>query len=458
MLKEEFISKFDTATFFAYEMIAKEDLKKCISSFDVEANRISGDDRPKYSFSYFGRNRTNIVYKWEINDLDDCWKQIEEESQLRPSWPEMTKPFVKKFTLFAVEIPYLPYDAIVLKTDMDAEKAISVISSNEQLNVLAAINSIMERYPGIIKKFNKGWKYRPCYLKFEVTQDGKQIDEKAKKIKELLENKELDTDVELKKYYDASKALRIHHYDKDHKDWNALTLIRKQDAFSLIGYLDHMPDTMTYSNYEIVVKKKNRMLNWARNTVFGAELDYDFAVYFHYVSIHLFLRDKLGDLDELEVEFDGLVTEYRNIENKSISGKDDLYQRLVGLDEKLYFVKSDLNLIEFELNNPLLETMKRIPNFNLISPEQYSQEKRFSTGMLEATYTNSKNSLVRIDEKLSRMQKKTLDLKDKLDKKIMLENTVFMAKYSSRSFWLSVFTVALSTIIVAKIIFDLFGV
>ena len=101
------------------------------------------------------------------------------------------QPYVKEFKLFLIEIPYLPYDLVIIKTILNEKKAKEVTDSNDQLNILASVNSFMKRFPGIINDLGYGDKNRPCYLKFEVDVDDAYIKNKVEKFRILQQNKKL---------------------------------------------------------------------------------------------------------------------------------------------------------------------------------------------------------------------------------------------------------------------------
>lgn len=424
---------FDKASFFTYELIQKSDTKKFIEQFDKFASQ-KPKEGPNFSFTFYGRDHTSILHQWELNDTEQCWKELETELDFFDT-TKLSKKYVNNFALFLVELPYLPYNVIVIKNELDSNKISQINSQNELLNIFHPLNRFMDRFIGIISKSGKSGKYRPCYVKFEIEENEKLIDEKLKKIKNFEKLKKLESQKEKKQYFDLSKELRITHFDKEWQKSDLLSIILKQNSFSIIGFLDRMPNRMTLSNFEIVFKKQKRMMNWAQNTAFRG-LDYDFDTYFHYASIHIFLNNVVNQLDVLDGEFDKLVTEYKEIREKSFKEQETLYQKISDLSENLFFIKSDMNLVSFELENPLSLTMKQLPNYNLMSKDQYDEENYFSRGMLQATFENSKNSINRITEKLSVTQKKVDDLKEKFDKKIILENSqssVNLAVQSSKT-------------------------
>lgn len=423
--------KFDNSTLFTYELIPKNETQKYIQQFDKFSTR-KKEDEPKFTFTFFGRDRTSTVHQWEIKDIEQYWKEIKEESNKFLDTTEFSRKYVNNFTLFLIKIPYFPYDVIVVKSELDSQKISQVTSHNELLNIFNSINNFMNRFQGIIYKSGTYGKYRPCYVKFEIKENDKDVDSQLQQITKLENNKKLEDKKQINQYYNLSKKFRISHFDKEWQKSDMLSLILKQNSFSIIGFLNRIPNRMTYSNFEIIFRKKQRTVNWAQNTVFRG-LDYDFSTFFHFVSIQLFLHYVINNLDKLEAEFDNLISEYKEIRAKKFKEQEKLYQKISDLSENLFFIKSDLNLMNFELENPLSIAIKQLPNYNLISDDQYSSDNSFSIGMLQATFENGKNSVNRILEKLSVIQKKTDDLKDKFDKKIMFENSENSVKLAKES-------------------------
>lgn len=446
---------FSKAEFYTYELIPKSKTKNYLKNFDDSAPRVKNEKGTKFSSKYFGRDFTNIVHEWELKDgLDMCWKQIDEFDSFM-HWSQYSKPFVKEFRLFLVEIPYLPFDLVLVKTILDENHVKKITDSNEQLNILASINYFMKRFPEIIENLGYGPKTRPCYLKFEVNVSDEWIKNHLKDIKLLGQTKELDNKSKLKKYYEASTNLRINHFDLNDVDYKMMNVFVKGNSFSVLGFLEGFSTDITYNNYEISFNPKEKRLNWAMHTAFNNEIDYDFSNLVHFVSIGLFLIYTLRKLDDSEVEFDKLISEYRNLGTKSVEDKKQLYHKLNTFEEELYFIKSDLDKIDFVLKNPLTNTMRAIINHNLISPKQYEEGNNFSMGMLEAVFTNNKNGLKQILEKLSDLNKKGLDLKNKFEKDTVFENTISMNKYTKGNLLLSIAILVASAIIAGSTIYDL---
>ncbi len=423
--------KFDKSTFFTYELIPKDETQKYIEQFDKSATRIVDENQTKFSFTFFGRDHTATILQWDVSDVDSCWEEIKDELNNFYDTEESRK-YVKDFSLFLVQIPYFPYDAMILKSELDSQKINQVKSYNDFQNIFSSINQYIERFQGIIYKSGSIGKSRPFYVKFEVEQDEKNIQNQLKKIAVFEKNKKLENKKQIEEYYKTSKFFRIDHFDKDWKEKEMQSLVKKQNSFSVIGFLDFRHYKMTYCNFEVIFRKKERQANWARNTVFRG-IDYDFSTYFHFVSIHLYLYYMINNLDKLEVKFENLVSEYRKIKNKDFKVQEELYQKISDLSENLFFINSDLNLIRFEQEKLLSNSMQMLSNYNLISDEQYSTENYFSRGMLEATFENGKNSLNIILEKLSQIQKKTDDLRDKFDKKIIFENSAISVNLATES-------------------------
>src|SRR5438094_349105 len=125
---------FSKVEFYAYELIPKNRTKDYLKNFDETAPRLKNENEVRFSTTYFGRDFTNIVHEWELRDgLEKCWNRIDEADNFM-HWSEYTKPFVKEFRLFLVEIPYLPYDLILVKSILDENLVKKVTDSNEQLN------------------------------------------------------------------------------------------------------------------------------------------------------------------------------------------------------------------------------------------------------------------------------------------------------------------------------------
>ena len=411
---------FDKASFFTYELIQKSDTKKFIDQFDKFATQ-KPKEGPDFSFTFYGRDHTAVEHQWEVNDLEQCWKEIEKELGYFDK-VDTTKEYVNTFELFIVELPYLPYDTIILKSQLNHQKISQIHSRNDLLNILFPLNRFMDRFPGIISKSNNSGKYRPCYLKFEIEDSGKNIEKNLKQIKQFDSLKNLESDKDKKQYFDLSKKFRHIHFEKEWQKSDLLSINFKQNSFSILGFLFQLPNQMSHTTYEIIFKKQQRTVNWAQNTAFR-RLDYDFSTFFHFSSISLFLTHTINQIDKLDADFINLVSKYKALKTKNFKEQEELYQKITDLSETLFFIKSDLNLTSFELENPLSMTMHRIPNYNLLNENDYSSKNSFSRGLLQAIFENSKNSITRITEKLSINQKKVDDLKEKFDKKITFENS-----------------------------------
>jgi hypothetical protein len=456
MIKSEISNttlSFSKAEFYTYELIPKNKTKDYLKNFDESASRVE-DKKGAISSKYFGRDFTNVVHEWELKDgLVKCWEQIDEFDNFM-HWSQYSKPFVKKFQLFLVEIPYFPYDLVLVKAILDEKRVKEITDSNEQLNTIASINYFMKRFPEVIENLGYGEKKRPCYLKFEVDVNEEYVKNHAKEIKILGQTKELNNKNKLKKYYAASKNLRISHFDCKDLDYKMMSIFTKGNSISVLGFLEGYTTNLTYNNYEISFNPKEKMLMWAMHTGFNNEIDYDFSNYVHFVSIGLFLTYALRKLDDREVDFDKLVLEYRNLSTKSLEEKKQLYHKLNEFEEEIYFIKSDLEKIDFVLKNPLTNVMKMILNYNLISPKQYEDGNIFSTGMLEAVFVNNKSGLKQILEKLSDLNKKVLDLQNKFEKDTIFENTISLNKYTKGNVWLSIAILIASGIIAGSIVYD----
>lgn len=83
------------------------------------------------------------------------------------------------------------------------------------------------------------------------------------------------------------------------------------------------------------------------------------------------------------------------------------------------------------------------------------RKNTFSNGMLEAVFKHNQNRLKQNYAKLSELQKKGSDLKDKFEKDIIFENTISMNKHTKRNLWLTLSMLLASGIITVKIIFDI---
>jgi len=318
---DDSILEFSKAEFYAYEMIPKKETKCYLENFDESASRLNNKGGTKFTSTFFGRDFTNVIHEWELKDgVEKCWKRIDEFDNFM-NWSEFAKEYVKEFNLFLIEIPYLPYDLVIIKTILNEKKAIEVTDSNDQLNILASVNLFMRRFPGIINDLGYGDKNRPCYLKFEVDVDDAFIKNKVEKIKILQQNKELKKENELKKYYEISQQLRIKHFDPGTRNYKMMTIFVKGKSISILGFLEGLTNELVYNNYEISFNPKNKVLMWAHNTGFYNKIDYDFSNLVHFISISLFLTYILRKLDDYEVNFDKLVSEYRKLDEKKFKRK-----------------------------------------------------------------------------------------------------------------------------------------
>lgn len=454
------ILNFNKVEAYSYEMILKEDTKSYLKNFDESASRKNDRDGVKFSSTYFGRDFTNIIHEWELKEgLEKCWERIDEFDKFGQfdgiaNTSEMGKPYVKEFKLFLIEIPYLPYDLVIIKTILDENKEQKVIDSNEQLNILMSINDYLDRFPNIIKNTMYGGKHRPCYLKLDVNVEDSWIDNKIIEIKILEKNKELKNKSELEKYYNASQQLRIKHFDPNDIDHKMMSVFVKGKSITVLGFLEGFTNEIKYNNYEVSFNPKNKILMWARHTGFSNKIDYDFSTQIHFISISIFLTYIIRKLDDYEVNFTKLISEYKTLVNKNSDEKKKFYHKLNDFEEELFFIKSDLEKIDFVLKNPLNDTMKSIRNYNLISPKQFEKGYNFSEGMLKTIFNENKNELKRIEVKLSNLQKKGLDLKNKFEKDIIFDNTLSMNTYSKRNLILSISLLIVSGIIAAQIIYD----
>ena len=446
---------FNKAEFYTYELIPKTKTKDYLKNFDESAPRVKNENTTKFSSTYFSRDFTNIVHEWELGEgLTRCWEKIDESDHFM-HWSQYAKPFVKEFRLFLVEVPYLPYDLVLVKTILDENLVKEITNSNDQLNSIAAINYFMKRFPEIINNLGYGEKSRPCYLKFEVNVDDEYVKDCLKEVKILEQTKKLDNKNKLKKYYNASKNLRINHFDPKDSDYKMMTMFVKGNSISLLGFLENYTTNLSYNNYEISFNPKEKNFMWAMHTGFDNNLDYDFSTYIHFVSIGFFLTHIWRKLDGFEVDFDNLVSEFHNLNTKSLEEKKQLYNKLNNFEEELLFIKADLEKIDFVLKNPLTNTIKMILNYNLISAKQLEEGNLFSTGMLEAVFENDKNGLNRIIEKLSVLSKKGLDLQNKFEKDIVFENTISLNKYTKGNVWLSIAILIASVIIASSTIYEI---
>ena len=213
-----------------------------------------------------------------------------------------------------------------------------------------------------------------------------------------------------------------------------MTAFVKGNSISILGFLQGFSTNLTYNNYEISFDPKEKNLMWAMHTGFDNDIDYDFSTHFHFVSIAFFLTYVHRKLDDYEVDFEKLISEYRKLNTKSAEEKQRVYNKLNDFEEELYFIQSDLEKIDFVLKNPLERTMKMILNYNLISAKQFEERNIFSTGMLEAIFVNNKIDLQRILEKLSNLKKKGSKYKNKFEKDAVFENTISINKYTKESY------------------------
>ena len=413
---------FNSATFFTYELIPKSDTKKYIEHFDKHATRqpLGG---PSFSFTYYERDYTAVVHQWKIDNIEESWAIIRDFVHNTMDTTDQTRQYVDNFTLFLVELPYLPYNAIIIKSRLNASEISKVNSYNELLNILYPLNNYMDNFEGFLYKSEARGKYRPCYVKFEIEKTDLEITKQIKIIDKLEKTSKLKPGEELAQYFETSQLLRIAHYGKEQVDSDLLTVIHKQNSFSILGFLERRPEFLTYSNFEIIFRPTQRWFHWASNTILHGIGDDDFATYFHFVSIHLFHNYLGKQLDQFDSDFNDLVSKYSEIKTGNFQEQDTLYQEISDFSEKLFFIKSGLDLIDFALKYPLQSAITNLPNFNLLSKVQYSYKKFSSSGVLKATFQGAKISMNNICKRLDIIQKKGDALKDKFEKKILFENS-----------------------------------
>ena len=228
----------------------------------------------------------------------------------------------------------------------------------------------------------------------------------------------------------------------------------KGKSFSVLGFLEGLTNQISYNNYEITFNPKNKILWWARHTVFNNQIDYDFSFHLHFISVSIFFTYLLRKLDDYEVKFATLVSEYKKLKEKNSDEKKELYHKLTNFEEELFFIESDLEKIDFLLKTPLTDSINGIHTYNLISPKQNESESYFSDGMLNTVFKNIKSGITQIQSKLNNLQKKSLDLKNKFEKDIIFENTLSMNTHSKRNWILSLSMLVVSSIIAIQIIYD----
>lgn len=462
MLIERDSLNFKKVEFYTYEIIPKEETNRFLQNFDESALRKKEGSKTKFSTTVYGRDFTSVTHEWDLKDgLEKCWERIDEFDQFKDfenmdSYSVMSKPHVKQFQLFLIENPHLPYDFMIIKIILDEKKAKEITDSNEQLNILLSINDYMKRFCGIIDSTAYGGKDRPSYLKYEIDVDDSDIKSITEQIKILKENREFKKDEEIDRYYEASKELRITHFDPKEIDYKMMTGSIKGKSFSVLGFMDGLGDEIKYNNYEITFNPKNKILFWARNTSFKNEIDYDFSNQLHFVSISIFLTHILRKLDDYEVEFSTLISEYKKLKEKNTNQKKELYHKLTNFEEELFFIESDLEKIEFVLKTILNNSINEIHTYNLMSPKQKEKEYYFSDGTLKTIFKNSTDGMKQVQSKLSNIQKKETDLKNKFEKDIIFENTISMKENSNRNWILSLSMLVVSSIIAAQIIYDFF--
>lgn len=124
---------FDKVEFFAFEMILKNETKNYLQNFDESASRIKNEGSTKMSSSVHGRNTTFKTHECDLKDgLELCWDRID-ENDISKHIPNMephsksTKPYIKKFRLFLIEAPHLPYDFIVFSAILDEQKLLKLL-------------------------------------------------------------------------------------------------------------------------------------------------------------------------------------------------------------------------------------------------------------------------------------------------------------------------------------------
>lgn len=445
--------KYDSGVFFAYELLGKKHTPEFMKRCDEVAERVEESDQAFFSQTYNSRDLTDKTHEWKL-DLEQTWQEINENEKSVHMFPVDTesKESINNFSLFVVKLPYFPYDLVLLKADLN-EKILETKSRNDLLNIFSPLNTFLVRYPGIISSLGNTQKYRPAYLKFEKILDKKTMKKYLEQIKRLNNNKQLDTKQRSKLFYDIGQKFRLSNFISEDFEGHRLTLISKMNSFTILGSMDTLGNQSSLSKYEIVFRDKDRQYFWARNTGFNNRIDYDFTTYVHYISVLLYLSYQRNELDKHEVALSSLVDEYRQVKEKNTDEKKGFYDRLNNFDEKLFFIKSDLKQIDFALNSFLSDTIQSIPNFNIISPKQYANNKLYSEGILDLNYNGTKNDLNQIFKKLSELQKETLDLKEKFEKGIILDNNLTMKEHAGKTTWLTLSIVVLSIVITIATIY-----
>lgn len=445
--------EYDSGVFFAYELLSKKHTPEFMKRCDEVAERVNESDKLIVSRTYYNRDWTSKIHEWKL-DVEQTWQEIDDNEKSVHMFPAdaESKESIKKFFLFVVKMPYFPYDLLLLKAELN-EKIFEVKSRNDLLNIFSSLNTFLARYPGIIRSRDNTQKYRPAYLKFEKTVDSKTMKKYFDQIKQLDNNKQLDTKKSSKLFYDVGQKFRLSNFVSEDFEGHMLTLISKMNSFTILGSMDTFGNQSSLSNYEIVFKSKDRQYFWARNTGFDNRIDYDFSTYIHFISVSLYLNYQISELDKHEVAFSSLIDEYRRLKEKNMYEKKRFYNNLNDFDEKLFFIKSDLKQIDFALRNILTDTIRSIPNYNIISPKQYANNKLYSEGILDLIYTGAKNGLNQIFKKLSELQKETLGLKEKFEKDIIFENGLIMNEHTRRTTGLTFTIVILSIVITAATIY-----
>lgn len=455
---------FDKVECFAFEMILKNETKKYIQNFDESANRIKKDG-VKMSSSIHGRDTTFKSHEWDLNGgLESCWDEIDENdiskhvAGIEPD-SKRTKPHVKKFRLFLIEAPHLPYDFIVFNAIMDEVKITEVTDPNSLLNILIPMNEYVDRFPGIINSTILSGRNRPCYIKFHSKDGDSKKDLFEKELKILMENQNKTDDKNIKKYLSASQKLSLTHFKLDSLNHDLTTVTLKEGYFSLLGFLHPITSGISIhlSNFEIIFEK-SKISNhvWGWNTHFLNDIDIHFSTHLLFVSAIIFLLYLIRKCDEFKIKLKELLADYQQEKTKKSFSHEEFYKKLADFNDNLLFMNNELDSISFFITESLSRTISSIRTFPLMTerkdkPRQYHRE-----GFLKEIHELSKSQIPIIQTKLDELKQHTSQLKNKFHDDILLKNTLSMNKYSGRNFWLSVSMLAATTIITIKIIIDFF--
>jgi len=456
---------FDKVEFFAFEMILKDETAKYLQNFDESANRIKNQDTVKRSSSVHGRDTTFKTHEWDLKDgLESCWDRIDENDiskhipNIEPD-SKSTKSHVKKFRLFLIEAPHLPYNFIIFNAIIDEIKIAEVTDPNSLLNILMPMNEYVDRFSGIIKSTIGGGRNRPCYIKFHSKDGDSKIDLFDGELRILRKNQNKIDDESVKKYFLASQKLCLTHFKLDSLNHDLTTVTLKEGYLSLLGFLHPMSSGIPVhlSNFEFVFQKSRISHHiWGFQTHFLNDIDIHFSTHLLFVSTIIFSLHLIRKCDKFKIKLKDLLADYQQQKNKKSFSHEEFYKKLTDLDDNLLFVNDELDNISFFINKSLSETITNIRTFPLMTERHNTPLQYHREGFLKEIHDLSKSQIPIIQTKMDELKQYISQLKNKFHDDILLKNTLSMNKYSRRNLWLSISMLAATATITAKIIFDLF--